>query len=78
MLLYVETDLKEFLSIELVSLSLGFMIKQKIIVTKNRKGMKKKILDALKNALDKLANVNNDLSLQPVPVRVNNRFGRNF
>ena len=42
------------------------------------KNMKKKILDALKNALDRLANSNNDYNLQPVPVRVNNRFGRNF
>ena len=40
--------------------------------------MKKKIIDALKNALDRLANGNGDFQLQPVPVRVNNRYGRNF
>lgn len=40
--------------------------------------MKKKIIDALKNAFDKLANGNSEVRLQPVPVRVNNRFGRNF
>ncbi len=41
--------------------------------------MKKKILDTLKDAFDRLAGFgNNNLSLNPVPVRVNNRFGRNF
>ncbi len=40
--------------------------------------MKKKLIDTLKEALERLANVNGELRLQPVPVRVGNRFGRNF
>ncbi len=37
--------------------------------------MKKKLIDTLKDALERLANANGELRLQPVPVRVGNRFG---
>lgn len=38
----------------------------------------KKILDTLKDALERLSGATSDLTLQPVPVKVGNRFGRNF
>lgn len=40
--------------------------------------MKKKLIDTLKEAFDRLSNGVGEVRLQPVPVRVNNRFGRNF
>lgn len=43
--------------------------------SKKKKAMKKKLIDTLKEALERLANVNGELRLQPVPVRVGNRFG---
>ena len=39
--------------------------------------MKKKLIDTFKEAIVRLTR-SGEVNLQPVPVRVNNRFGRNF
>ncbi len=39
--------------------------------------MKKKLIDNLKEEIIRLTR-SGEVSLQPVPLRVNNRFGRNF
>lgn len=51
---------------------------QSLLPQEKKKAMKKKLIDTLKEALERLANVNGELRLQPVPVRVGNRYGRNF
>lgn len=38
--------------------------------------MKEKIKETLKKVLNGILGDSNDLQFQPVPVRVNNRFGR--
>lgn len=38
--------------------------------------MKDRIIDTLKKVVGRIINGESELQLQPIPVRVNNRFGR--